>query len=235
MRPLNEDPHGTLLVCDRWVCDTLGGIAPDDSPLLTRLRGVALASAALTLPMTAWKVIGPLTISDVLLVVTVVLLLPRFTRRAAGRLWVPGLSVALITVGGLVGTVAVSLPDVGMSAANIGRFATASIGAMLLVACWQPGREQIVRFGWLWVAGGVISAAVALGTPSNIDVGPGPPGLTLNPNHLAIVSLILLGISLGLIGIDRRGKRLAAGTVACGVLFAAVPQADRAQASFQHS
>ncbi len=215
-------PDRTLGACDRWIRDGLGGAAPGDGVGLARLRGVALAGAALTLPMTAWKAIGPVTISDLLLVAAVVLLLPRFRLAAAGRLWVPAVAVASISVGGAIGTVVVSPSDLAASAENIGRFAAASIAAMLLVVCWRPGRRQIASFGWPWVAAGVISAVVALLTPSNIDVGPGPPGLTPHPNHLAIISVVLLGVTLGLVGADRSGRRLMAGIVAGGILFAAV-------------
>ena len=49
------------MTVDLWLSDSLGGAQPEDEIWLARLRGLALAGAAITLPMTAWKAIGPLT------------------------------------------------------------------------------------------------------------------------------------------------------------------------------
>ena len=207
-------------VCDRWIRESLGGAAPDDRIDLARLRGVALAAGALTLAMTAWKAIGPLTTSDVLLVAAVVLLSPRFDPANARTMLIPALAVTLIAIGGVTGTVATSA-GIAESSEVLVRFVVASLGAMVLVVCWRPGLRQIRSFSWLWIAGGVISAIVALVSP---DVGtlPRAPGLTPHPNHLATISVILLGVTIGMMASDRRRTNVLAGLLACSVLLAAI-------------
>lgn len=204
---------------DLWIRNSLGGAKPDESIWLARLRGLALAGAALTLAMSAWKAIGPVTTADLFLFASVVLLLPRFNLATARKMWLPGLAVALIAVGGLIGTVAGS--DASGSLDVLSRFVAASVGALLLIVCWRPGLEQIKSFGWLWIAGGVASAIVALLIPHLHDFIR-PSGLTPQSNHLAMISLILLGVTLGLIASDPRRKNVLVGLTAAGLLLAAV-------------
>ena len=205
---------------DLWICETLGGAGPGDAPWLARLRGLALAASALTMALSGWKAIGPLTVSDLLLVATVLLLLPRFAIANARTVWVPGLAVALIAVGGVIGTVATGA-DVNASAENLVRFVVATFGSLLLVVCWRPGLEQIKSFSWLWIAGGVISALVALLLP-DLETFTRPPGLTPHPNHLAIISLILVGVTLGVIAAEPTRNRILLGLAAASILFAAI-------------
>lgn len=211
---------------DFWLSDSLGGGEPDDEIWLARLRGIVLAGAAITLPMSAWKAFGPLTTADLLLAGAVLLYLPRFDLTAARKLWWPALAIALATVGGVIGTV-VSGSDAMASAEILGRLLAASVGAMLLVACWRPGLEQVRSFGWLWVAGGVASSLVALLIP-NLHMFLRPSGLTPHPNHLAIISVVLLGIALALVLSERArnegfgGLRAWAGLAAAALLFAGV-------------
>lgn len=218
-----EDHAMTL---DLWLSDTLGGAGPKDDVWLARLRGLALAGAAITLPMSAWKVIGPLTTADFLLVASVVLFLPRFALAGARRLWFLALALALATVGAVVGTV-VSGSDAAASAEILGRVLAASAGAIVLISCWRPGIEQVRSFGWLWIAGGVASAIVALAIP-DLHMFLRPSGLTPHPNHLAIISVVLLGVALALILSERerqygfRGLRAWAAFAAAGLLFAGV-------------
>ena len=215
-----------LETLDFWLSDSVGGARPEDEIWLARLRGVVLAAAAVTLPMSAWKAIGPLTTADLLLAAAVFLYLPRFEFAAARRLWFPALAIGLATIGAVVGTVAAG-SDVRSSAEILGRVLAASVGAMLLVACWQPRLEQIRSFGWLWVAGGAASAVVALAIP-DLHMFLRPAGLTPHPNHLAIISVVLLGVSLALVLSERAraegfgGLRAWAGLGAAGLLFAGV-------------
>lgn len=218
-----EDRAMTL---DLWLSDSLAGAEPDDDVWLARLRGIALAGAAITLPMSAWKAFGPLTTADLLLVASVALFLPRFKLAAARALWFPALAIALAAVGGVVGTI-VSGSDAVASAEILGRVLAASLGSMALVACWRPGLEQIRSFGWLWVAGGVSSGLVALLIP-NLHMFLRPSGLTPHPNHLAIISVVLLGVALALILSERKrdstfgGLRGLVAVGAAVVLFAAI-------------
>ena len=87
-----------LLPLDLWLSDSLGGARPDDEIWLARTRGVALAGAAITLPMSAWKAFGPLTTADLLLAASVLLFLPRFDLAAARKLWFPALAIALAAI-----------------------------------------------------------------------------------------------------------------------------------------
>lgn len=208
-------------VVDGWVCENLAGAMLEDSIWMVRLRGLALAGAALTLAMTAWKVIGPVTTSDLFLVAAGLLLLPRFELDEARRMWFPAVAVALIAVGGVIGTAVVSGSDVTGSADALGRLVIVSFGVMVLVVCWRPGLQQIKSFSWLWVAGGVISGMVALLIP-NLHMFLRPAGLTPHPTHLAIVSLIVLGVALGLIASDRRRTQVLVGLAASALLFVAI-------------
>ena len=207
--------------CDLWLCSSLGGAQPDDRIWLARLRGLVLAGAAVTLAMSGLKVLGPLTASDLILTAAVVLLLPRFEIDNARRMLVPGLAVVLVALGGSIGTAATSGADVGGSAEMLIRFVVASLGVMLLVVSWRPGLEQIKSFGWLWIVGGAISALVALLIP-DLDTYARPPGLTPHPNHLAIISLILLGVAFGLIASSPTRKPALAGLAIASILMAAI-------------
>ena len=206
--------------CDLWVCDSLGGAEDDDRIWLARLRGLALAGAALTLAMSAWKAVGPLTASDLFLAAAIVLLLPRFDFAYARRMWVVALAVGLITVGGLIGT-AVTGADVLGSADPLTSFLAASLGGMAMVVCWRPGLEQIKSFGWLWIGGGVISAMVALLIP-DLHMFLRPSGLTPQSNHLAIISVILVGVALGLTATSPTRSSLLMGFTAISLLLAAI-------------
>lgn len=223
---LVERVEDHAMTADLWVSDSLGGARLDDDVSLARLRGLALAGAAITLPMSAWKVIGPITTADLFLVAAVFLFLPRFEFAAARKLWYLVLAIGLAAVGGVVGTV-VSGSDAVASAEILGRVLAASIGAMLLVACWRPGLEQVRSFGWLWVAGGVASGLVALLIP-DLHMFLRPAGLTPHPNHLAIISVILLGVALAVVTSDRARDDVLgvlhtlAGLGAAGILFAAI-------------
>lgn len=202
---------------DLWVCHSLGAAALGDPVWLARLRGYLLGAAALTLAASGVKPIGPLTVSDLLLALAVVLMLPRFEIRNAQRLWVPIAAVTLIAVGGIIGTAVVSPSEATESGEMLGRFVVAAGGALLLVICWRPDLEQVKSFAWLWVAGGVIGALVALSAGE-----PRPAGLTPHSTHLAIISLVLFGVSLGLVSSERRWSHLIPGLAAAGVLLAAI-------------
>jgi hypothetical protein len=214
------------MILDLWLSDSLAGARPEDDIWLARLRGLALAGAAVTLPMSAWKVIGPLTTADLLLVAAVILFLPRIALAGSRRLWFLALAIILATVGAVVGTI-VSGSDVVASAEILGRVLAAAVGAMVLVSCWRPGLEQVRSFGWLWIAGGVASAIVALVIP-DLHMFLRPSGLTPHPNHLAIISVVLLGVALALILSERereygfRGLPALAALFAAGLLFAGV-------------
>lgn len=218
-----EDQAMTL---DLWLSDSLGGARPEDDIWLSRLRGIVLAGAAITLPMSAWKAVGVLTVADLFLVASVLLFLPRASIAAARKLWFPALAVALAAAGGVIGTFA-SGSDAAASGDILSRFLAASVGAMVLVACWRPGLEQVRSFGWLWVAGGVASGLVALIIP-DLHMFLRPSGLTPHPTHLAIISVVLLGVALALIASERErdpsfgGVRAFAGLGAAGILFAAI-------------
>ncbi len=207
---------------DRWLRGPLAGDYDVDGVWLARARGLALAGAALALAMSARKAIGPLSIADLFLIAAVLLLLPRFELRPARRFWLPALALALIAVGGVIGSFAVSGSEVADSAGQLVRFTLASFGALLLVACWRPSIESIRAFGWLWVAGGIVSASVALVFPDYHVVFGRPSGLTPNPNHLAMISMILFGVALGLTASARRPLAVWPGIAAAAILLAAI-------------
>jgi hypothetical protein len=234
-QPATPPPRSTDLVdsiedramtLDLWLSDNLGGARPEDEVWLARLRGIALAGAAITLPMSAWKAIGPLTTADLFLVASVVLFLPRLSLAGASRFRFLGLAVALATVGAIAGTL-VSGSDVKASAEILGRVLAASVGAIVLVSCWQPKFEQIRSFGWLWIAGGVASALVAILIPG-LHGFFRPSGLTPHPNHLAIISVVLLGVGFALVLSERArddafgGLRALTGLAAIALLFAGI-------------
>ncbi len=150
-----------------------------------------------------------------------VLLLPRFELEPAKRLWLPALAAALIVLGGVIGTLVASSSEISSSAEVGVRFALASFGAMLLVACWRPDVQAVKSFSWLWIAGGIVSAIVAFTIP-DLHRFLRPSGLTPHPTHLAIISMILFGVALGLVVSDRRRYAIWSGLAAAAVLFAAI-------------
>ena len=207
--------------CDRWVRGPLLGAGPETALWLARARGLALAGAAFTLAMSAWKAAGPLSVSDLFLVAAVALMLPRFDLEHARRLWFPALAVALAVVGGSIGTLVVSRSEIADSADVLLRFGLASFGAMLLVVCWRPSMAAVRSFSWLWVAGGLISAFVAFAIP-DLHMFLRPSGLTPHPTHLGLISTILFGVALGLIASDRRAIVVWPGLACAAILFAAI-------------
>lgn len=211
----------SLAACDRWLSRSLAGADDADGVWLARARGVALAGAAFTLAMSAWKAVGPLSTSDLFLVAAVLLMLPRFELMPARRFWAPALAVALITVGGVAGTFISSSSEVGASFDVLMRFVLASFGSLLLVACWRPDMTAIRSFSCLWIAGGIASAIVAFTIP-DLHMFLRPSGLAPHPTHLALISLILFGVSLGLVISDRRPIVVWLGLAAAAVLFAAI-------------
>jgi O-antigen ligase len=217
--PAEPGDHRIVDAVDLWL-DSLGGAEPGDGVWWARLRGLALAGAAVTLPMSAWKAIGPLTASDLFLAAAVLLLLPRVHVADARTLWIPAVAAALIALGGTIGTLVTGASISGSADALI-PFVASSFGAFVLIVCWRPGLPQLRSFAWLWVAGGVISALVALIIP-DLHMFLRPSGLTPQSNHLAIISVILLGVTLGVIASDPRRNRLLLGLAAASILFAAI-------------
>ncbi|MEZ5062914.1 MAG: O-antigen ligase family protein [Solirubrobacterales bacterium] len=206
---------------DRWLRGPLGVADPGNGTWLVRARGLALAGAAFTLAMSAWKIVGPLAASDLFLLAAVALMLPRFEIEQAKRLWFPALAVGLIIIGGVIGTLVISRSQFGDSADVLIRFGLASLGAMLLVICWRPDMQAVRSFSWLWVAGGLISAFVAFTLP-DLHQFLRPAGLTPHPTHLGLISTILFGVALGLVASDRRAIVIWPGLAAAAVLFASV-------------
>ena len=210
-----------ISACDLWLRGPLSGDHDADGIWMARARGLALAGAAFTLAMSAWKAIGPLTTSDLFLIAAVLLVLPRFELSAARRFWLPALAVAVIAFGGVVGTLVASSSQIGDSGSVLMRFVLASFGALALVACWRPDLTAIKSFAWLWVAGGVVSAFVAFAIP-DLHRFLRPSGLTPHPTHLALISLILVGVAVGLAASSRRSYAVWPASAAAAILFGAV-------------
>lgn len=164
------------------------------------VAGLAWAGAAFTAPFNGVRVSSLVAVSDVFLVLAVVAMLPPMVVRGREPLRSSShegvlVGIALITVGGMLGTLVASQPLASL--AGIAKFALAAAGSVLAVRLWAPSAREVRWFCSLWLGGAVVSSLWALTFGPRV-VGR-PLGLSTHPNHLGIVCLLAAGIALGLI------------------------------------
>lgn len=181
----------------RFVVATVGAVFLAGAITLERRRLAPLvwASVAFTAPLQGVRVNRLLALSDVLLLLALLMILPealRWRRRVvpAGLVF----AFALLVGAGLVGTFWAS--DAGASLVNLIKIVLAAAGTVVAMSLWDPGEESLRRFAWLWLGGAFVSASWAVATPRSI-VGRSP-GLTTHPNHFGLMCVLAVGLALGL-------------------------------------
>ena len=164
--------------------------------------------AAILLPMNAVRVSTSLSVGDVFVGGSLVLIL--IIRIQQRLLHLRGMSLLLLgiatfVVGGLLGSFFAASP--ASSAASVGRFAAATLALPLVFGLWRPEIGQMRTVAWGIVLGTTISATVGILSPR---VQGRAQGLTNHPNHLALSCLLALGVAFGLfLSSSPRGRVMA--------------------------
>lgn len=186
----------------------------------------AFASAALlagagTLPLTGLRITGWMTASDLFFLLAAIALVPRWNtweRPRLRELQPEVVGIVLIIFGGLIASVAAAAPL--PSLVNLAKFATASAGLLVVVRLWGPTYSEVRPFLWFCVFAASVSAVVAVG---QVIAEPFRPiGLTVHPNHLAVISALMAGPAIALACTARRRGQVVAAlfsiALAAGVL-----------------
>ena len=160
-----------------------------------RIAPLLWAAVAVTAPLQGVRVGPLLAVSDVLLVLALLAILPdaRLRRR---RVVPRGVVVAfgLLVISGLIGTFFAA--SVTLSLVNLFKIVLAAAGSVVAMVLWDPGARHLRRFAWLWLVGATASAVWAAATPRSF-VGRSL-GLTTHPNHFGLVCVLGVGLALGL-------------------------------------
>lgn len=180
-----------------------------------RIAPVLWSGVAFTAPLQGVRVGSALALSDLLIVVALLAILPEVTR--GWRQVVPGgvaMAFGVLVTAGLVGTF--FAPSTVESISVLFKIVLAAAGSIVAMVLWRPNREELRRFAWLWLAGATASAVWGLISPRGLYAGR-TAGLTTHPNHFGLVCA--LGVSLGLgLALSSAGRaRLAA--LACTVVL----------------
>jgi O-antigen ligase len=188
----------------------------------TELAGSLLVATAFTIPMNRFAVPGtPVAVSDMLLVLTLgVYILTRLAEhRAPSRQgYAPILlGIGLLAVGGLIGAffevagpfmykaLGVPIRDISGWKENIGNLINFLLGSLIPIGCWmlaRPSRALLRRVMWGFVAGATVSALIGV-----LPYGRGGSrmiGMTVHPNQLGSLSMMGIGVALGLLLSERR-------------------------------
>ena len=180
-----------------------------------RLAAVLWAGVAFTAPLQGVRVGSALALSDLVIILAVLAILPDVTR--GWRQVVPdGLVTAfgVLVLAGLVGTF--FAPSTAESIAVLFKIVLAAAGSIVAMALWRPSREELRRFAWLWMAGATASAVWGAIAPRELYAGR-TAGLTTHPNHFGLVCALGVGLGLGLALSSAGRARLAA--LACVIVL----------------
>ena len=182
-----------------------------------RVVTLAWAVTMFTAPLNGIRVFRWLTLCDLMLAVAVAATAfsPRFSLRHLRTRDKSGVlaGLALITLGGLIGSAFAADPAVSLLG-TVGFFLTTAgvVGALLL---WAPSRTHVRWFCGLWLAGAVVSALWAmLGGPT---VAGRRLGLASHPNSLGLVCALGIGVAAAFVLAGPRMLRCLAGA-SCLVL-----------------
>jgi len=155
-----------------------------------------VTGAAFLLPMNNVRLSATLTVGDGLIAIALVLIVViRMSQRDLRLSGLDGLLIGLVMVvfGGLLGSFFAT--STGASLAGLGRFGVATIALPVLFGLWQPRIPQLRIIGCSIVAGSTLSAVVGIVA---IRLLGRAQGLTNHPNHLALASVMAVGVALGL-------------------------------------
>jgi hypothetical protein len=159
------------------------------------LVSLSLYVATASVAMNAVRLTSAVTLSDLFMALAAAALLLTSPKLVLSRLQATALAGAgLIVFGGLAGSFFST--DAAGSAGALLRFSIASAGTLLLLFAWQPSRAEVEIAAWAFVVSACISAAYALLLEPPELFRDRNAGLTVHPNHLAVVSLMAMGPAL---------------------------------------
>jgi O-antigen ligase len=122
--------------------------------------------------------------------------------------------IGLMTVGGLIGTLAA--PSVPASLSRLSAFTLQTSWIILLIALWAPSRRELRAAVWCWTGSVAVSCLDAV-LRHGRDLNGRAFGLTTHPNELALLCVLTAGPATVLVCGCRGWLRLAA--LVCATLI----------------
>lgn len=203
---------------------TMAGLAVTARFGVRRLVVLLGLAASAMVPWVGIRAGSEITAGDVVFAAAITLVI--VYRLAHPRLglqpYAPALgAIALITVGGMVGTF--FAPDPAMSLGQLARFSASTVGILAFFALLAPSRREVLLLSLAFVAGTLVSAVI--GVLFVDEIYGRAVGLSLHSNHLGLVVFMAIGILLGASG---GGDRRIAMVGVAVLMFAAVVTGSRA-------
>lgn len=155
-----------------------------------------VTAAVFLLPMNNFRLSSSLTVGDGFIVVALLLsVVMRSEQRDLRISGMDGLLVGLsiIVTGGLVGSFFAD--SVASSIAGVGKFGAATLALPLLFGLWRPDVAKVRIVAWSIVLGSCANAVVGILFIRTVGRA---LGLSSQPNHLALASLMAVGLGLGM-------------------------------------
>lgn len=185
-------------------------------------RARALATLALlagvgTFACERVKLSSRLSLSDLLLLLATLCLLPRLLGEGRDALRSGGpllAGIGLIGAGGLLGTLAA--PNLLGSLSELAGFLLLTSWLVLLTTVWQPTVREIRRLVWSFLGSVALSSLDAIYLDHG-DLNGRALGLTTHPNQLAMLCVLATGPATLLV-IGSRGRARAAAIAVAGIL-----------------
>jgi hypothetical protein len=155
-----------------------------------------VTAAAFFLPMNNVRISSSLTVGDGLLVAAlVVVCIERAMQRTVAIPGMAGLLAAIVMIvgGGLLGSFFAS--SLSASVSGLFKFGAATIILPVLFGLWRPDLRKLRAVSWGIVLGSTVSDIAGILFIRTVGRA---QGLSLHPNHLALASVMAVGIGLGL-------------------------------------
>jgi hypothetical protein len=171
-----------------------------------------VTAAAFGLPMNNVRINSSLTIGDGLLVAAlVVVCIERAMQRSVAIPGMTGLLAAIVMIvgGGLLGSFFAS--SLSASVSGLFKFGAATIILPVLFGLWRPDLRKLRAVSWGIVLGSTVSDIAGILFIRTVGRA---QGLSTHPNHLALASVMAVGIGLGLAySTGIRGRLVLAGAL----------------------
>jgi hypothetical protein len=171
-----------------------------------------VTAAGFLLPMNNVRINSSLTIGDGLLVAAlVVVCIERAMQRSVAIPGMIGLLAAIVMIvgGGLLGSFFAS--SLSASVTGLFKFGAATIILPVLFGLWRPDITKLRAVSWGIVLGSTVSDIAGILFIRTVGRA---QGLSTHPNHLALASVMAVGIGLGLAySTGARGRLILAGAL----------------------
>lgn len=155
------------------------------------------AAAAFTVSLLGIRV-GPITLADTFLVLSVLPIVANLTRdplqRSQLSKYLSVVALTALTVAGGLGGSFVATDQIS-SVSELGRFTASSLFLLVVIALWSPAPAKVRMLLWISLVGVCFHVVIGM----FIRDGNGRIlGLATHPNHLGIASALSVGVALGL-------------------------------------